>query len=133
MQSGLFLGELRLLCRLFLFNRQYDNGIPLKTSSLCWLAGKLFLRTTEYLRFEDRRKQFDAPDDEDLRFLEVSNGRGVPQDEVTAHMWSNLAAALSNEDAIKFRDIVTEQMTPARIAEAQAAARACVAREYKGC
>ena len=65
--------------------------------------------------------------------LMYANGRGVPQDDVTAHMWSNLAAAQGHKDAIKFRDSVTEQMTPARITEAQDAARACMAREYKGC
>ena len=51
------------------------------------------------------------------------NGEGVPQDYVTAHMWFNLAAASGNKDAVKARDIVAAQMTPAQIAEAQKLAR----------
>ena len=60
-------------------------------------------------------------------------GRSVPQDDTRAHMWWNLVAARGDEDALRKRDIIAKKMTPARIAEAQAAARACVAREYKGC
>ena len=61
------------------------------------------------------------------------NGRGIPQDFIKAHMWWNLAAAQGDEDAMKNRDLITMQMTPTQIAEAQAAVRACVARGYKGC
>ena len=51
------------------------------------------------------------------------NGRGVPQDYVTAHMWLNLAAATGHEDARKAREIVAASMTREQIAEAQARAR----------
>ena len=55
--------------------------------------------------------------------LMYSQGQGVPQDYVLAHMWLNLAAARGNEDAVKGRDIVASKMTPAQIAEAQKLAR----------
>ena len=50
-------------------------------------------------------------------------GQGVPQDYVIAHMWFNLAAARGKKNAVKARDIVAAQMTPAQIAEAQKLAR----------
>jgi TPR repeat protein len=50
-------------------------------------------------------------------------GEGVPQDYVIAHMWLNLAAVNGDKDAVKGRDMVAAQMTPAQIAEAQKLAR----------
>ncbi len=50
-------------------------------------------------------------------------GEGVPQDDVQARMWLNLAAAQGNELARKARDIVAKKMTPAQLAEAQRLAR----------
>ncbi len=51
-------------------------------------------------------------------------GRGVPQDDVQAHMWFNLAAAQGHEGARKFRDnVLAERMTRAQVAEAQRFAR----------
>ena len=50
-------------------------------------------------------------------------GQGVPQDFVKAHMWSNLSAAQGFKPAIKARDLVALEMTPAQIAEAQRLAR----------
>jgi uncharacterized protein len=50
-------------------------------------------------------------------------GQGVPQDHVLAHMWFNLAAVGGDKDAVKGRDILAAQMTPAQIAEAQKLAR----------
>jgi TPR repeat protein len=52
-----------------------------------------------------------------------ANGEGVPQDYSAAHMWFNLAAARRNKNAVKARDIVAAQLTPAQIAEAQKLAR----------
>jgi uncharacterized protein len=52
-----------------------------------------------------------------------ADGKGVPQDYVLAHMWFNLAAAGGNKNAVKGRDMVATQMTPAQIAEAQKLAR----------
>jgi TPR repeat protein len=46
------------------------------------------------------------------------NGRGVPQDSVTAHMSES-----GDQEAAKARDSVAAKMTPAQIAEAQKMAR----------
>ena len=55
-------------------------------------------------------------------------GEGVPQDDVQAHKWFNLAAATSTEKevrdrTVKARDDVAARMTAAQIAEAQKLAR----------
>lgn len=50
-------------------------------------------------------------------------GKGVPQDYVQAHLWSNLAGASGDAGAVKMRDLVAAEMTPAQIAEAQKLAR----------
>ena len=50
-------------------------------------------------------------------------GRGVPKDNVQAHMWANLAATQGNKNAIKGRDFLEKSMTPAQLAEAQRLAR----------
>jgi uncharacterized protein len=52
-----------------------------------------------------------------------ANGEGVAQDYAAAHMWFNLAAASRNKNAMKARDIVAAQLTPAQIDEAQKLAR----------
>ena len=52
-----------------------------------------------------------------------ANGDGVAQDYAAAHMWFNLAAASRNKNAVKARDIVAAQLTPAQVAEAQKLAR----------
>tara|TARA_B100001123_G_scaffold276256_1_gene307312 strand:+ start:1912 stop:2112 length:201 start_codon:yes stop_codon:yes gene_type:complete len=54
-------------------------------------------------------------------------GRGVPQDHVQAHLWFNIAASRmtgeARETAVSNRDIVTSQLTPADLSEAQRLAR----------
>ena len=55
-------------------------------------------------------------------------GQGVPQDYVQAHMWLDLAVSrlppgIDRDTAVKGRDWVAAQMTPAEIAEAQKLAR----------
>ncbi len=52
-----------------------------------------------------------------------SNGLGVPQDYVLAHMWINLAASNGDEDAIEKRTMVEKKMSPSQIEEAQRLAR----------
>jgi hypothetical protein len=52
-----------------------------------------------------------------------ADARGVPQDYVRAYKWFNLSAAQGNQNAVKGRDIVSQHMTPAQIAEAQKLAR----------
>ena len=60
--------------------------------------------------------------------VRYSNGRGVPQDDVQAHMWFNLAASRSTgeerERAVRSRDQVAEYLPPEQTAEAQRLARA---------
>ena len=64
--------------------------------------------------------------------LMYAEGRGVPQDDVQAHMWINLAASRLSAAAarrgirdgiVKLRDGVENRMTPAQITEAQRLAR----------
>ena len=50
-------------------------------------------------------------------------GLGVLQDYVEAHKWFNLAASRGDAQALAERDALTEKMTPAQVAEAQALAR----------
>ena len=47
------------------------------------------------------------------------NGEGVGQDDVSAYMWFNLAAARGLKEAVRNRDGVARHMTPEQIAEAQ--------------
>ncbi len=62
--------------------------------------------------------------------LMYEQGQGVPQDYVQAHKWFNLAAAgypasgaAHRKDAVRNRDLVAAQMTPAQVAKAQRLAR----------
>ena len=55
--------------------------------------------------------------------LAYEKGQGVPQNNMLAHMWLNLAALQGKEDAKSSRDIVAHKMTPAQIAEAERLAR----------
>jgi hypothetical protein len=59
--------------------------------------------------------------------------RCLIQDNVYAHMWWNIAASSGNKIAVKNRDILAKQMTPADISTAQKLARECVRKKYKGC
>ena len=52
-----------------------------------------------------------------------ANGEGVPEDDVLAYMWWNLAAAQGYEDAQGNKDILEQQMTREQIAEAQRLSR----------
>ena len=65
--------------------------------------------------------------------LMYEKGKGVPEDDVLAHMWWNLSASMGNDDAAERRDRVAGKMTPAQIQEAHQLARECVKRNYKGC
>jgi TPR repeat protein len=63
-------------------------------------------------------------------------GRGVLQDYVRAHMWSNMAAMFSvgaPSRAHTNRAQAEARMSPAQIAEAQRLARECLASNYKRC
>ena len=52
-----------------------------------------------------------------------STGSTVPTDYVSAHKWFNIAAMRGNEEAIRLRREIADQMTEAEIAAAQRAAR----------
>ena len=52
-----------------------------------------------------------------------SKGEGVPQDDLLAYMWFDLAAAQGDADAVKARDFTSARMTSNQIAEAQRLAR----------
>ncbi len=62
-----------------------------------------------------------------------NNGYGVLQDYVRAHMWYNIVVSNGYETATEYRDGLAEKMTSAEIDKAQDLARACVAKDYKGC
>ena len=51
----------------------------------------------------------------------------MPQDDVLAYMWWNLAAAQGNEDAQEDKDRIEQQMTREQIAEAQRLSREWIA------
>src|ERR1700684_3585300 len=55
--------------------------------------------------------------------LMYSVGRDVPVDLVSAHKWFNLAAMKGNNEAIRLRREIANQMSDAEIAIAQRAAR----------
>ena len=65
------------------------------------------------------------------------DGQGVPMSLVQAYMWLNLAVAYSTGDeqkfAVKTRDDIAHQMTPAQIAEANRLTQQCQAQQFKGC
>jgi TPR repeat protein len=52
-----------------------------------------------------------------------AEGRGVPRDVVRAHMWSNLAGAQGDRQALMFRDTLAAKMTTDQIYKAQELAR----------
>lgn len=64
--------------------------------------------------------------------LMYAKGRGVAQDYVYAHMWLNIAASNGFSNAEKSRDLIAELMTPEDISKAQALAKECVNKNFKG-
>jgi uncharacterized protein len=50
-------------------------------------------------------------------------GQGVPQDDVSAHMWLNLCGSNGYKDAVKNRDIIEKEMSKIQIEKAQEMAR----------
>jgi len=61
------------------------------------------------------------------------NGEGVVQDDPTAHMWLDMAAANGSEDAGKARDVVASRMTAEAISQSQRRAWACMQSNYQDC
>ena len=52
-----------------------------------------------------------------------SEGKGLPQDYVLAHMWFNLSGSNGYEGAVGNRNIVEKKMSPSQIEKAQEMAR----------
>jgi hypothetical protein len=55
--------------------------------------------------------------------MRAAIGRSVPTDFIVAHKWFNLAAMRGNQDAIRLRREIADQMSETEIAAAQRAAR----------
>jgi TPR repeat protein len=65
-----------------------------------------------------------------------AEGKGVPQDKVTAHMWFSIAVGEAPNDSEEPRirlETLTVEMTPAEISEAQRRARVCLESHYQDC
>jgi hypothetical protein len=60
-------------------------------------------------------------------------GEGVPQGNVYAHMWYSISASSGETEALEARDRTAQRMTSSQIEKAQALARECVRKNYKGC
>jgi hypothetical protein len=60
-------------------------------------------------------------------------GEGVPEHDVIAYMWFNLAEAQGFENAKGEKDTLTEEMTAADVSKAQVLSRECLAQNYKNC
>tara|TARA_B110000438_G_scaffold242891_1_gene242656 strand:- start:2194 stop:2457 length:264 start_codon:yes stop_codon:yes gene_type:complete len=65
--------------------------------------------------------------------VSYGTGQGVIQNNVIAHMLSNLAGAQGHENGSENRDATAKQMTPSNISKAQEMARVCLEKNYKGC
>ena len=61
----------------------------------------------------------------------------MPQDDVRAYMWVNIAAAHSTgnlqKSAANNRDTFAQRMTPVQIAESKRLSQQCQAQQFKGC
>ena len=55
--------------------------------------------------------------------LMYTNGEGVPQDYVSAHMWFNLSGSNGLKNAVKNRNIIEKRMSKQQIEKAQEMAR----------
>jgi TPR repeat protein len=60
-------------------------------------------------------------------------GHGFTRDHIRAHMWFNLSSSAGHAPGTEIRDQIAEGMTPQQIEKAQDMARACQARNFKGC
>ena len=97
-----------------------------------WNAAQKGHFATALREWEPLAEQGDARAQYNLGWM-YANGKGVIQDNLYAHMWSNIAASQGHEDAANNRDTVAKIMTPADISAAQNLARECVKKNYKGC
>jgi uncharacterized protein len=61
------------------------------------------------------------------------DGEGVAEDDVTALMWVNLAAAQGDTFAVDASAVIAAGLTPDEIATAQSRAGVCLASGYQDC
>ena len=59
-------------------------------------------------------------------------GWGIIKDIVYAHMWINISASNGDKNGKKIKDLLTKEMTPFQIEEAQRLASESVKNNYKG-
>jgi uncharacterized protein len=78
-------------------------------------------------------KQGDVLAQQSLAFMYL-DGLGVSKNYVRAHIWFNLAAARDqSKTMIDMRELVSKNMFPDEIAQAQETARKCQESNYKHC
>ncbi len=78
-------------------------------------------------------KQGDAIAQNNLGLM-YALGDDIVQDYVQVHMWGNIARSNGSAKCRQASGYTGEEiMTASQISEAQAAARDCVAKDYKGC
>ncbi len=95
-----------------------------------WGVIQDYKETAKWLRLA--AAQGNAQAQNNLGFM-YDEGQGVIQDYASAHMWYNLASSAGHADGAKNRDLLAKKMTPQQIEKAQDMARACQARNFKGC
>ena len=61
------------------------------------------------------------------------NGEGVNKNYVRAYMWGRLSEINENREGSELKRIMTIELTPAKIEEAERLVRECVKKDYKGC
>ena len=61
------------------------------------------------------------------------NGEGVNKNYVRAYMWGRLSEINKNREGSELKRIMTIELTPAKIEEAERLVRECVKKDYKGC
>ena len=61
------------------------------------------------------------------------NGEGVNKNYVRAYMWGRLSEINKNREGSELKRIMTIELNPAKIEEAERLVRECVKKDYKGC
>ena len=60
-------------------------------------------------------------------------GRGVPENNVLAYMWWNLASEYGEENALNYKGLAIKNMTSSQIEKAQELSRECLKKNYNNC
>jgi TPR repeat protein len=94
--------------------------------------GEASMARVEISYFDDAPSGGDGADTLFDLGMKYATGNSVPTDFVAAHMWFNIAAMRGNNDAVRLRREIAEQMSDAEIAAAQRAARDWLAASAAG-